>query len=352
MISNKLIEQIANGELKELTIENEPLSSEDVKSLALALSNPACCLTELHLRNTQLTHETIEPLYGSLKLNTGIKVLDLSNNRIGGQETEALGELLNVNITIKSLRLHNCGLTDLFILNQRKGFNNRSFELLDLSNNNLQYYGIKYLAGIKHINKLNLSKNKIDAQDSNLVLPLQDLLCSNIVDDLDISSNNLSSILTRVLENNPITLKSLNLKCTFLTLEAAVELTNLLKESKTITAIDLGRNIWSGEFAHFTRLGDNLAQNNTLRSIGLEDMDIEDESLNVLISIPEKNPHITSFSIDCDERLKEQILVTLERNKKYVSVSSSSIFSPLSSENVGEVSVEKQVGTIKANIGG
>ena len=352
MISTKLIEQVNSGELTELTIQNELLSSEDIKLLARALANPGCRLTSLHLRNTQLTNETVEPLYASLKINTTIQELDLGSNPIGGENTEPLGQLLKVNQTIKSLHLNNCGLTCLSIINLREGLHNKSFELLNLSNNKLGYYGIKYLAQVNHIRMLNLSNTSLNEdQDSDLYTAMGMLFGFNKVTDLDLSSNHIPSILLKMFKNNEFTVSSLSLKINSLSLENAVELTRLLKESRTIIGIDLGQNNFYGEFPLFAQLSDNLAQNNTLKSIGLGDIYIEDESLNALLAIPERNPRITSFSIDCDESQQEQISATLERNRKYASVSSGSIFSPSSSQDLSEkVSVEKRVETIKTDI--
>lgn len=336
-ISSEIIEQIINGKLSTLAIQGESLKAEDIALLASALENPGCRLTELHLNYTDMTNETVKPLYEALKKNKTIHVLDLKGNQIGGEHTEALSELLEINQTIKSLQLSRCGLTPLSIMNISNGFKNRSFELLDLSDNEVGYYGVKYLvASITYAGKLNLSLNRLRAQDADIPSVIELLLSSKKIAELDLSFNNLSLILKedflkKALKNNT-TLNSLCLKCIGLTLQDAVNVTSALKESKALTAIDLGANylINNNDPSLFKRFIDNLAQNSVLKSIGFEGNSLYGDDLTTFIDVIERNPRITSFTIEesaCNPDQLQRISVALERNKKHISLESISIFS-------------------------
>ncbi|ASQ47009.1 hypothetical protein clem_12370 [Legionella clemsonensis] len=64
-------------------------------------------------------------------------------------------------------------------MNISHGFKKRSFELLDLSDNEVGYYGVKYLvSNIKSLGKLNLSLNRLEAQDADIPSAIMQLLGS------------------------------------------------------------------------------------------------------------------------------------------------------------------------------
>lgn len=172
-ISQDIIEQIISGNLSVIRIESRQPNPEEMALLAFAIRHPDCGLSELHLKNTGLTTASIQPLYDALKMNRSLRILDLSNNEIGTDDTGALGEMLANNNTIKEIDLSHCKLTTRTIENIIEC----SVESMDLSDNHI---GLSSLVGfafdVQSLQKLHITSVESNASEHYTVRAINSYL--------------------------------------------------------------------------------------------------------------------------------------------------------------------------------
>jgi Ran GTPase-activating protein (RanGAP) involved in mRNA processing and transport len=344
------LEEIQSGELKKFRIEGEHLNASDISNIAEAIMSPNCQLEDLSLIKVGLDTSNSINLYKALKVNTTIRMLDLKGNAIGGEETKSLGEVLSTNQSIEFLYLSNCGLTSLSIVNMSavNAFSKSRIKFLDLSDNQIGYYGIKYLTMQLQQNPdfleiVSFANNKFSSENE-IIEPLKSFLQKTKVKNINLRGNFLSQKFTqdawgKVLQSTT-TLNSLNLSLNSLNLSDAVFLTSALLTQETIERLDLSDNdIYVSDTEEgselFSTFIENLVKNNNLTSVNLKNCYFSDDALSKLVSVVERNPNIISFLIDIqnsesESTLNKRLSEALAKNKKHHAASSISKMFPLS----------------------
>lgn len=180
--------------LQTLNLSNNPLGCEGTGHLADALESKNIALKTLILQNTQMMHEGVGRIGGALKKNTSLQILDLQDNlcleSMDTSGTKKLAESLEVNSTLTSLNLKNCGLDSgtAYLIFKSLGTNS-SLTNLDLSQNSIKM-------GFTYVNlstiESQLTLNSIVVPSSAQTLPSNRSLTSlnlsdNLLTDKDVS---------------------------------------------------------------------------------------------------------------------------------------------------------------------
>ncbi|KAM8924020.1 NACHT, LRR and PYD domains-containing protein 12-like [Pelodytes ibericus] len=187
---------ITNRSLTQLDLSFNSLQDSGVKRLCEGLRHPDCTLRELRLDNCDLTTSCCEDLLSVIITNRSLTQLDFSQNDLQDSGVKRLCEgLRHPGCTLQELRLKACGLTsscceDLLSVI----ITNRSLMKMDLSRNNLQDLGVKYLCeGLRHpdctLQKLML--NNCDLTSSCCEDLLSVIITNRSLTKLDLSENNL-----------------------------------------------------------------------------------------------------------------------------------------------------------------
>ncbi|XP_021325236.1 NACHT, LRR and PYD domains-containing protein 12 [Danio rerio] len=106
--------------LRELSLSENNLGDSGVKNLSDLLMKPQFKLEKLHLSHCSITEEQCEILTSALKSNPShLRELDISKNQIRNTGVNLLCDVLNnSDCKLETLRLNDCGITDVSSLTQ------------------------------------------------------------------------------------------------------------------------------------------------------------------------------------------------------------------------------------------
>ncbi|KAM9980924.1 hypothetical protein ACTFIY_003228 [Dictyostelium cf. discoideum] len=161
--------------LNELNLSNCQLESASASEISKTLSKKTSTLVDINFKSNKLGVSLIS-IARALEVNSTITRLNLSDNRIfdtsGGWE---LADALSHNKTITALSLSTNSLGNGFAEGIARALNSLSCSLksLDISGNQIDYAGAKYIAEALSNNKtlklLNMSQNKLSPQFGQLI---------------------------------------------------------------------------------------------------------------------------------------------------------------------------------------
>ncbi|KAN0018191.1 hypothetical protein ACTFIU_010805 [Dictyostelium citrinum] len=161
--------------LNELNLSNCQLESASASEISKTLSKKTSTLVDINFKSNKLGGSLIS-IAKALEVNSTITRLNLSDNRIfdtsGGWE---LADALSNNKTITALSLSTNGLGNGFAEGIARALNSPTCALksLDISGNQIDYAGAKYIAEALSNNKtlklLNMSQNKLSPQFGQLI---------------------------------------------------------------------------------------------------------------------------------------------------------------------------------------
>jgi len=100
------------GPLKRLHLHGHGLGTMESKPLAIALRSKESCLTFLDLTSCGIRDVVLEPLATALYTNTSLQTLYLMDNHIRDDGALMLGAMLQVNRTLRELRLEGTRMSD------------------------------------------------------------------------------------------------------------------------------------------------------------------------------------------------------------------------------------------------
>uniref|UniRef100_A0A672LE66 NACHT LRR and PYD domain-containing protein n=1 Tax=Sinocyclocheilus grahami TaxID=75366 RepID=A0A672LE66_SINGR len=246
----------SNSHLTELDLSNNHLQDSGVKLLSDGLKSSHCRLNILRLCGCNLTAQSCESLSSALQSsNSHLNVLDLSNNDLQDSGVELLSEgLKSPNSKLEILRFSICNLTahSCESLSSVLQSSNSVLRELDLSKNDLQDSGVKLLSeGLKSPNS-KLEILRFEFSICNLTAQFCESLSSalqssnSVLRELDLSNNDLQDFGVKLLSDG---LKSPNSKLEILrfsicnlTAQACESLSSVLSSNSVLRELDLSNN--------------------------------------------------------------------------------------------------------------
>lgn len=194
---------------------------EQTLTLLLRAVRANCGLKVLKMEGNNLTGKGTFILMAAMKFNENLEELYLSRNHLAPEDGQHLGNILRSNHTLR---------------------------VLDVSDNNLQDSGIRYIsAGIAEqqegLRILNVSTNNLTHEGIHHISAM--LPCTKSLKELNISNNRFSDpglfmLKLGVLANRSV--EKLILAGTKITCEGAIALAEVLAESRYLTHVDLREN--------------------------------------------------------------------------------------------------------------
>ncbi|XP_056592509.1 uncharacterized protein LOC130411709 isoform X2 [Triplophysa dalaica] len=256
-----------NTILKEMDLNNSRLLDSGVKQLCVELKKSK--LQRLKLNKCELTEESCSALASVLGSDSsGLRELDLSNNKLQDSGVNLLSAGLHKNSTLEILKLSNCSITEEGYKSLASALESNPSHLkeLDLTGNDPGESGVKLLTDVQQqsncklttlrflqspdaekafnnvknvlgknpllVRELNLSKHKLDdTKVKHLAALLEDKHCK--LNTLQLNYSNISeggcAALVSALHLNPSNLKELDLSGNHLGDTGIIEISTLLK---------------------------------------------------------------------------------------------------------------------------
>lgn len=236
------------------------------------------CLVESLQKNTTLTHldisrcmlREVDLLAHMLKTCAGLKILNLSSNRIGSQR-DVFFDAVSINTTLINLNLQECRLGPESGPNIRKMLmRNKSLQQLNLDSNNLGVAGAHSVAD-------GLSANET----------LQELWCRK-----NYIGNDGGLYLGNTLKKNR-SLSLLNISSNCIQAAGGLAIAQGLKENKTLSHLDISFNSIKAGARGF---GETLKRNNSLRHVAMSSCSIPTDCALEIVAGLKSNQSITNFS--------------------------------------------------------
>ena len=269
----------------------------------------------LHFTANSISSAGALSLFRSLEHNTSLEILDLSgNSQLAEGDSEAVGcaieRMLNVNRTLKVLKLSHCGIDTAVATHVAAGLTHNA-SLVELiigvgiySRNNITSEGwvhlFKALCSNTSLKKLNVSHNKLGMKGS---VALAEMLSCNKsltqlnVSECDIPEAGLREIARGLLQNT--SLKKLDISHNKPGMEGSVALAEMLSCNKSLTELNLG---WCGiPEAGLREIARGLLQNTSLKKLDISGNKLGMEGSVALAEMLSCNKSLTELNLErCD----------------------------------------------------
>ena len=232
-----------NTELKELDLSYNNLYAAGISNICTKLN--ISHLTKINISNNAIGEQAADDIGNFLSKNTELKELDLSHNNLDATGISNICRNLNISHLTK-INISNNAI-DEQAADDIGNFLSKNTELkeLDLSHNNLDATGIRNICrklNISHLTKINISNNAIGEQAAD---DIGNFLSKNTeLKELDLSYNNLcaasiSNICTKL---NISHLTKINISNNAIGEQAAGDIGNFLSKNTELKELDLSYN--------------------------------------------------------------------------------------------------------------
>jgi len=244
----RLITLFTSETVTDLHLDHRPIPEEGASALARTLI--AHDETErLSLINTSLTDNGLKALAEHFE-KYGVKVLDLSQNRITSASMEELGKGIAANQTLTEISLENNEINDAGIVALAPNVGPKvTLTKLNLNGNKISTQGVEALA--EHLSnadhplpELQLARNALDDSSCSA---LAKLLSSNpSIIHVNLSGNKIGNrgvqTLTQALSSPNCAVATLDLSHNEIGIDGALAIEKLLQVNKSILSVDLSEN--------------------------------------------------------------------------------------------------------------
>ncbi|KAF9205874.1 hypothetical protein BGZ49_003391 [Haplosporangium sp. Z 27] len=264
----------ANTPLTALSLSDNWIEDEDAVALSDALKTNTT-LTNLDLSGNLMEEEGATALSDALKINSTLTTLNLSVNSIGNEGAIALSSTLKANATLMALNLTNN-------LIGKEGANalsealkaNTTLTILNLTSNSIKKEGaiaLSYALALKTntaLTTLNLANNSI--REEGAIALSAALITNTTLTTLDLKNNSIGKEGAFALSEalkTNTTLTTLDLIDNLIKNEGALALSEALKTNTTLTTLNLGGNLIEKEGS--IALSEALKTNVTLTTLDL-----------------------------------------------------------------------------------
>ncbi len=279
------------------------IKNEKLKEAVLSLLENN--ITTLDLSMNKIGDQEAEALAEALKSNTSLQSLNLSNNWIGDQGAAALAEALKSNTSLQSLNLGGKWIGDKGAEALAEALkSNTSLQSLNLYNNQIGAKGAAAFAEALKSNtslqSLDLSYNQIGDQGA---AALAEALKSNTsLESLDLQHNKIghqgAADFAETLKSNT-SLQSLDLLENQIGAKGAAALVEVLKSNTSLQSLDLGNNKIGDQGA--AALVEALKSNTSLQSLYLGFNQIGDQEAAALAEVLKSNTSLQSLDLSRNE---------------------------------------------------
>ena len=253
----------------------------------------------LNLNSTNITEHAAQDLANVIRVNLNLKYLDLGNNILGPSAVRVL-QALKINHVLKYLNLSSNIMTGQVVKDLAEVVkNNSGLEVLDLSDNDLKTSAAAIFKALKEnrmLRKLYLNENfmtELIAEDLAIVIKSNPNL-----EEVAISNNALNSSVIVIIQalKQSYKLRCLNLSYSHMTGQAVEDLASVIKNNTELEALYLSDNDLKLSALTILRA---LKGNSKLKLLNFNNNSITDSELvaKELTSIIKNNPGLTELSL-------------------------------------------------------
>jgi hypothetical protein len=231
---------------------------------------------------------------------------------------------LEHNYSLRYIDLHSCNLYDSHLISLTKALIDKRIRFLNLSENFLTMEGsetlAKFLQYNKTIQKLNLSRNaQTQFKSEGVQIITEALVSSPNIKFLDFSYMNITGcgqyIGDFISKNKSI--ENIALRSALLN---AIDFKNIfvpLKSNRTLKEIDVSMNDMGGDKS-LQYIADAIKENNTLNSLKIDNININNDNYLIIFDAIEKNKNIKNYTVNYNSKLKPIIMLNFFIKQKQV----------------------------------
>ena len=283
------------------------------------------------INSVKIFSSSIESISNFIKLMNYLKEKDIQsfsfyenniNNEFEGWDS--ISEFLDENYSIRCLDLHKNAITDSHLCDLIRSLCDKRIRILNLSENNITFEGVKiisdFLKNNKTLQKLNLSHNSqnyfkaegvkyiIEALVDNQNIKWIDFSnmqltgCGEYIGKFLTDNNSIENIILRNVQLNAIDFKNIF---------------DNIKNHKVIKLIDISMNDMGGDKS-LQYIADGIKENNSLNSLKMDKININNNNYQIIFDAIEKNKNISCYSVNHNSKIKPKIMLEFFIKQKHV----------------------------------
>ena len=285
------------------------------------------------IKSVKIFSSSIESISNFIKLMNYLKDKDIQNfsfyeNNINGEFEgwDSISEFLDESYSIRYLDLHKNAIADNLLCDLIRSLCDKRIRILNLSENNITLEGAKtiseFLKNNKTLQKLNLSHNNqnyfkaegvkciIEALKDNPNIKWIDFSnmqltgCGEYIGKFISDNNSIENIILRNVQLNAIDFKNIF---------------DNIKNHKVIKLIDISMNDMGGDKS-LQYIADGIKENNSLNSLKMDKININNNNYQIIFDAIEKNKNISCYSVNHNSKIKPKIMLEFFIKQKQVKI--------------------------------